>query len=1062
MQRISRKKNYNLINTPFETNINSFKKIIPNGNTEDDKSQNYLINNMNNTKRSNKFLSIQERQKIIREINKSQNKFNLSKPSPQRLNTSKNNSINKNILYVKKRNCFKSRSKEKISNENQNIKLANGNNVINIQEQKILVNKNINNYKIKYKQNNKKEIYQKPINGKMINKISVNLNNAYKKVYKNKNIMTDMNIKNSAQKEKMNCSKMINNNNGSKNLILNLINNYNTQTIKNNDTLNNSNLIKSNNNYEFLQRNKSTSTLQIKFNKNNYDNNSNKINQSNNYIFTNKLNHVKSSNELYINNKSVSTNKNKRIKKPLYMNEDLINFNYNYPKKNNYINVKNLENINQGKINNIKLKYSKRNSENIETIPQKSLYDTNLISNDLINKLVEKDLISFTYNIDKFNYESQKKEKNINNENYSSLKKNKSFIKDDLSRNIKCNLILCLTKSNDKLKRYKTISYISNKDEEENNNIEKEKDKKEFKNKNSRINSYKNIGNDLISKEIVFPSKINRSISFYNSDDERKNSENNIEKEKEKNKNCFINKKLNQYRKFANLYYSNIENNNSENIRRTRSQSKDYYFNYLSKKINNDFLNEDKINKLGKDLYNIDFFNKNKISRSPLKNSNSTSRILNIEKFNIENNKNIQLVTNKTKPDLKLDISNGMHKSQNSNQNLNINTADDGSFNSSNKFEIIEADSNKNLENEINIKSERGKEENTDYQFPIIQNEEIENKAENLNLLPNNNFDIYQNSKIDLINSITNSKKDSNEFISNSKRKKEIAIQKSILSVKFLEEPIKKNYANKQHQLISPILSDILENLNLITPKNYSIVKNQIFKLLINNDNNISIEFVNILYSIGVNQIKFQRIYSKLFKDIDKFYNKKDKSKSIIRTQLMKLCKSNFKKIKIKLENIKNISNDINFIGELINAQMVSKKVGLQCLAHLINKFQRYNSENDLNNKKDEKYLYLNSIINLLNIFGTCVYYYQKEKIRENELNYFENEINKNIELLKEIQTDKKNIDMPSHIKINLLSLIKKSENGWKLTYIEQNKNEILKPIYENLNAEELNNKQYK
>ena len=124
----------------------------------------------------------------------------------------------------------------------------------------------------------------------------------------------------------------------------------------------------------------------------------------------------------------------------------------------------------------------------------------------------------------------------------------------------------------------------------------------------------------MISKEIVFPSKINRSISFYNSDDERKNSENNIEKEKEKNKNCFINKKLNQYRKFANLYYTNIENNNSENIRRTRSQSKDYYFNYLSKKINNDFLNEDKINKLGKDLYNIDFFNKNKISRSPLKN----------------------------------------------------------------------------------------------------------------------------------------------------------------------------------------------------------------------------------------------------------------------------------------------------------------------------------------------------------------------------------------------------------------------------------------------------------
>ena len=51
---------------------------------------------------------------------------------------------------------------------------------------------------------------------------------------------------------------------------------------------------------------------------------------------------------------------------------------------------------------------------------------------------------------------------------------------------------------------------------------------------------------------------------------------------------------------------------------------------------------------------------------------------------------------------------------------------------------------------------------------------------------------------------------------------------------------------------------------------------------------------------------------------------------------------------------------------------------------------------------------------------------------------------------------------MPSQTKLNLLGLIKKSGNGWKLTYIEQNKDEILKPIYENLNAEELNNKQYK
>ena len=96
---------------------------------------------------------------------------------------------------------------------------------------------------------------------------------------------------------------------------------------------------------------------------------------------------------------------------------------------------------------------------------------------------------------------------------------------------------------------------------------------------------------------------------------------------------------------------------------------------------------------------------------------------------------------------------------------------------------------------------------------------------------------------------------------------------------------------------------------------------------------------------------------------------------------------------------------------------MVSKKVGLQCLTHLINKFQRYNSEKNLTNKKDEKYLYLDSFINLLNIFGTCVNHYQKEKIREDELNYFEDEINKKINILYEILNDKKNVDMPSQTK---------------------------------------------
>ena len=211
-------------------------------------------------------------------------------------------------------------------------------------------------------------------------------------------------------------------------------------------------------------------------------------------------------------------------------------------------------------------------------------------------------------------------------------------------------------------------------------------------------------------------------------------------------------------------------------------------------------------------------------------------------------------------------------------------------------------------------------------------------------------------------------------------------------------------------------------------------------------------EFVNVVYTIAIKQREYQPIYSKLFKDLDKFYHKKDKSKSIIRTHLMKLCKSNFKRIKTNLENIKYISSDINFISELINSQMVSKKVGLQCLTHLFNKFEKYNEDKNFVNKKEEKYLYLDNIINLLNKFATCIYCYQKEKIRDNELIYFEEEIDKDLELIKNILNNPQNNDMPSKTKINLITLIKKSENDWNLTYFEQHKNILLKSIYKNIN----------
>ena len=1043
-----------------------------------------------------------------------------------------------NKILVNKNN-YNNRGKymNQISSEKNNLNLKNYTNTedkLGINE-KFLYPKNIkNNYNLYENNKNlfKEEIYQKPLK----NKISVNLNKAYKK--KNKmfrNIVSDINIMDSAQKEKMNCIK-IKNINGSKKNIFNMINNYNTQTIQNKETINilpNPKIIKQIEENPILPRNKSSSIISNKF-----TNNLKTINLNKNKLYKNKIvlqNYKTELQTKYIKNKSVSANKNFKFKKPLYLNEEMNLFNNNNLMTNTKYYFNNYENENiltetyKNKFESNGSKNSRKHLKNTQSYQKNPIIDTNLITNDLLSKLVEKDLISFTYNIDKFNKESSDKllenklqeiNPHKNNNIHNSKIARDSYTKSDISRNKKCDLHLSFIKDSYKLKKYKTVSLKSNQEEEEedekkdnikDNNLKNTKSRNISELRNIRNNSHKDLANNLISKEITFPININRSMSFYNSDDDIMNSSQK-EKENEKNNLLFQNNNIkkikNTNKKSVKLYNISKEVINNEN-EKTRSQSKDYYFNYLSKKINNDILSEDKINKLGKDLYNIEFSNKNKYcdkcknnfircccnlskyEKDDFKNINKRivenpiiktrsitmnfkNRNINqensFEKNSLDNNNNNQIIRNKS--DLKLNISNGMHNSQNNIQNLNLNSAEDRSFNS-NKCEIIEKDNIQEIQNKIYINDKNEKNSKNKIEFYYEKDKEI-NQKDKPKISLGNEFDkkIFKkdiNDKVfnlkdndnlldDYIIKEENKQKKFTNSIKNKNNKINLKLNKNdIRVVKFEDKPIKNSYLNKDLQKISPLLSDILENINLITPNNYFTVKNKILKLILDN-NNISIEFVNILYLISINQIKYQPLYSKLFKDIDKFYHKKDKSKSIIRTHLMKLCKSNFKKIKVRLENIKNITNDINFIGELINTQMVSKKVGLQCLTHLFNKFQKYNEEKSFINKVEEKYMYLENIINLMNKFGTCIYFYQKERIRDNDLVYFENEIDKNIEILKKILNNINNKDMPTETKIKLLNLIKKSENKWNPTYLEQHKDNIFKKIYEKENDEDLNN----
>ena len=636
------------------------------------------------------------------------------------------------------------------------------------------------------------------------------------------------------------------------------------------------------------------------------------------------------------------------------------------------------------------------------------------------------------------------------------------------------------------------------------------------------------------------------------------------------NNNSFDNRLKNVLNNNFHLPYNSNKNNIFAN-NETKSPTKDYFFNYLSNKINNDYLNEKKMSKFEKKLYNSEFYNKNlycercKRNYCPyccrendtlihvnkritplkyIKNNyypraiHSKSMSVNFESNDLKNNligNNIEryneeksiikreLINN---ADLKLDISNGKHSTG---QNLNNNLAEGGSFNSNTNI-IENTESRENIENRImkndlykyeqddisktevdtnlneaNLKNEskNNKDENknknnkdseidkteqtnilseiTSNAINFSNNDDIilnENKNnDNSNKKNNNQIKIYDDKSNEKINdfqnlttnrsfsikdnSINNTYRNNNTKIdidTNNNSNNNINKNKIIKNLIIKDDLTKKDYINKKNQLQTPLLSDILEYINLISIKNYYKVKKNIINLIINSDQNIELLFIKILYPIAINQKKYQPIYAKLCKDIDKYFNKKDrekdKSKSVIRNQLMKFCKSNFKKIKVRLANIVNIVNDINFIGELINVQMVSKKVGPQCLTHLVNKFNQYNTNGNLSNKKTEKYLYLDCFINLLNKFGTCINCYQKDKIRQDELLLFETEINKNINILEDIKKDKANNDMPIMTKINLEQLLNKSKSNWEFTLYEKYRNKLLKIIYNDPNNE--------
>ena len=596
-------------NTKLKDKSYNIKNFIPNGKTNKKIDITSLINKKLISVNSSKLLSIPE----------SQYQTQIYEPSEIEVTNE-----NKNILYIKKTksdaNLLDTKSK-KANYITRNKKLSGGINNIKFTKNKKLVCQTIKEYykkddnyfknylktinnestqTKKYQENfnispsynsNKniilKEIYKKPISNmtyNIIHKDKVKENEGNKNY---NNFLGHLCIPSSVRKEKINCTKMINNN-GIKKNIFNIINNYSTKTIKNDSKKSN-----------FKIKNKNKANIFNK-DKNNFEK---KINQScKNMKSINPIKPI----SIFIDNDDIYNNTNINITKNMSTINNFTvvddNIKENEMTQNNILNSIN-------KKRQIYLKYSKKNVK-----IKKADTERNYINKELSKTIVEKDFNTFK----KIKNEKNGKDKKIlkgpismkdikineffnknffcEKDNLNNTNKKKKLINTDIKKNYFSLTLENILKKDNQIN--KSFSYSNENDDNTNKNGN------EYQNGKSNSPLYKKPNKNLITKEIVFSGGVNtnKNNSYYNSDDDIMNSNNNS-KSTGINNNSFDNRINNNF--FTNNYHVPYSNSNNNIFTKDEKQSpiKDYYFNYLSNKINNDLLNENKFNKLDKNLF---------------------------------------------------------------------------------------------------------------------------------------------------------------------------------------------------------------------------------------------------------------------------------------------------------------------------------------------------------------------------------------------------------------------------------------------------------------------------
>ena len=253
-----------------------------------------------------------------------------------------------------------------------------------------------------------------------------------------------------------------------------------------------------------------------------------------------------------------------------------------------------------------------------------------------------------------------------------------------------------------------------------------------------------------------------------------------------------------------------------------------------------------------------------------------------------------------------------------------------------------------------------------------------------------------------------------------------------------IAEQFKQNFDEQRKK--DPIRFDLRELLNILTVDNYNETANLIYDK-IKDDLEYQSKFLDVLFIKAVNEQAFVSLYAKLCKEFDKKLPQRNekaagkKTTSKMRSKLLDQCREIFKiennekfdeyikvddPIEREIKLKKFVLGNVNFIGELINNVVLSKKIVFQCIENL---FKRFETSMDV----QLKLINLEAIVILMDKFGTLLKN-SESKMKKEDLDNFNKKIEEYLEKLDIVQKEGK---IPGYIKYKIINLIERKKDNW-------------------------------